>query len=363
MPTIAAALKDAPALTSTLLSHLGAYSDLYAHSMDGDADGSERAPFAAGTHDALRTAAAAHAMNHVLKNARRIVRGNERIAHAAAEGKDIELPRDSSFTRPKVLLLLPTRAAALRWLTEYLFPLAGDGTQIENRRPFVDSFGLPGGVEDPLAAGDWPADHVENFRGNTDDNFRFALKITRKAWRVVMPPANEAKLLDSDIIVASPLAIKMAAERERSTDYLSSIEVCIVDGADVMAMQNWDHVQFVFKNLSEVAANPHNTDIHRIKLWYAEQKAKYLRQTVLLSRYDMPEARGLFHHACHNVAGKVRVDAAGGLKGVLDRVQPGVRQVFERFDAEDKALGAEAGIEEVDRRLEWFSKKVSPGES
>ncbi|BEI83327.1 hypothetical protein CcaverHIS002_0311950 [Cutaneotrichosporon cavernicola] len=297
VPTIAKAMKASPALASTLLSHLGAYSDLYAHSMDGEADGSER-------------------------NRRRIVRGNERLAHAAAEGKVIEEPRDGSFTRPKVLILLPTRAAALRWVTQYLFPLAGEAT------------------------GDWPADHLENFRGNTDDNFRFALKITRKAWRVVMPPTNEAKLNDSDIIIASPLAIKMGAERERTTDYLSSIEVCVVDGADVMAMQNWDHVQFVFKHLSEVAAQSHNTDITRLKLWYAEEKAKYLRQTVLLSRYDMPETRGLFHHACHNVAGKVRVDAAAGLKGVLDRRK--------------KALGAEAGVEEVDKRLEWFTKKTIP---
>ncbi|BEJ14162.1 hypothetical protein CspHIS471_0313360 [Cutaneotrichosporon sp. HIS471] len=360
VPTIAKAMKASPALASTLLSHLGAYSDLYAHSMDGEADGSESAPFAAGTHDALRAAAAAHAMNHVLKNRRRIVRGNERLAHAAAEGKVIEEPRDGSFTRPKVLILLPTRAAALKWVTQYLFPLSGEGTQIENRRPFLESFGLPEGVEDPLTTGDWPADHLENFRGNTDDNFRFALKITRKAWRVVMPPTNEAKLNDSDIIIASPLAIKMGAERERTTDYLSSIEVCVVDGADVMAMQNWDHVQFVFKHLSEVAAQSHNTDITRLKLWYAEEKAKYLRQTVLLSRYDMPETRGLFHHACHNVAGKVRVDAAAGLKGVLDRVRSGVRQVFERFDAEEKALGAEAGVEEVDKRLEWFTKKTIP---
>lgn len=115
----------------------------------------------------------------------------------------------------------------------------------------------------------------------------------------------------------------------------------------------------MFKNLNKLPDAPHGCDFSRLKPWYVEQRARYLRQTLLLSRYDMPEARGILHHACHNVAGKLRVDAAPGLKGVLDRVRPGVRQVFERFDAEDKALGAEAGVEEVDRRLEWFTKKVS----
>lgn len=238
-------MKTAPPLASSLLTHLGTYTDLYAHSMDGEADGSETTPFAAGTHDALRQAAAAHVLNHVLKTRRRIVRNNEKLAHAAHEGKDLDPPLDQSFTRPKILLLLPTRALALRWLSTHIFPLAGAGTQIENRRPFLDSFSLPDGAEDPLTApgADFPADHIENFAGNSDDNFRFGIKITRKAWRVVMPPASEEKLLDCDIVVASPLAIKMAAERERSTDYLASIEVCVVDGADVLAMQNWDHVQ------------------------------------------------------------------------------------------------------------------------
>lgn len=58
-----------------------------------------------------------------------------------------------------------------------------------------------------------------------------------------MPPANEEKLLDCDFIVASPLGLKMSAEKEKSTDLLSSIEICVADGLDVMQMQNWEHAQ------------------------------------------------------------------------------------------------------------------------
>lgn len=35
----------------------------------------------------------------------------------------------------------------------------------------------------------------------------------------------------------------MAADKEGGTDSLSGVEVCIVDGMDVMGMQNWEHVQ------------------------------------------------------------------------------------------------------------------------
>ena len=178
---------------------------------------------------------------------------------AASDAADIpEPPQDQSFTRPKVLLLLPLRSLALHYLTAHLFPLAPPGTQIENYKPFVSSFSIPKDAEDPLAApsaaGQFGIDHLVNFRGNSDDNFRIGIKITRKAWRVVMMPANEAKLMDCDILIASPLAIKMQSEKEDSTDLLASIEVLCLDGADVMLMQNWDHVQ-VCRVASNMASN------------------------------------------------------------------------------------------------------------
>ena len=178
---------------------------------------------------------------------RRIIRNNEKLAHAADAQGAPEPPRDQSFTRPKVLLLFPLRSLALHYLTAHFFPLAPPGTQIENFKPLTSSFSLSPDLTDPLASPSaltqYPADHIVNFQANSDDNFRFGIKITRKAWRIVMMPADEAKLLDCDFIIASPLGMKMAAEREKSTDMLSSIEVCVADGLDMMQMQNWDHVQ------------------------------------------------------------------------------------------------------------------------
>ena len=53
---------------------------------------------------------------------------------------------------------------------------------------------------------------------------------------------------DADVIVASPLGLatlladSRAAAAAESADFLSSIEICVVDRADVMLMQNWTHV-------------------------------------------------------------------------------------------------------------------------
>lgn len=57
-----------------------------------------------------------------------------------------------------------------------------------------------------------------------------------------------ADFLQADIIVASPIALAtLLAEPDQDAeggpaDFLSSIEIVVVDRADVLLMQNWAHV-------------------------------------------------------------------------------------------------------------------------
>ena len=45
---------------------------------------------------------------------------------------------------------------------------------------------------------------------------------------------------------------------------------------------------------------------------------------------------------------------------MLDRVKPGVKQIFERIDLDKRSnAGEDAVLDEVDQRLDWFVKKVS----
>ena len=93
------------------------------------------------------------------------------------------------------------------------------------------------------------------------------------------------------MIIASPLGLRLAIEKDRDSDFLSSIEILIADQLDVMSMQNWEHVEFVMEKINKIPKEAHDADFSRIKQWYLDGQAPFLRQTVLLSAYDMPELR------------------------------------------------------------------------
>ncbi|SPO20441.1 related to UTP25 - nucleolar protein required for 35S pre-RNA processing and 40S ribosomal subunit biogenesis [Ustilago trichophora] len=281
-----------------------------------------------------RETLAMHAMSHVAKTRRRVLKNNEKLAKLAANGStdtdELDI-RDQGFTRPKVLVLLPFRNSALEWVD--LLTKFSLCSQVDNKSRFAKEYNLPEGaidkLADPAVASKYPEDHIANFAGNIDDSFKLGLKVTRKSLKLF------SGFYDSDVIVASPLGLRLGIEKDHGiSDFLSSIEMVVVDQIDVISMQNWDHLEFVMSRLNHIPRQSRDTDFSRVKQFYLDNRAPMFRQTVLLSSYDFPALRSLYNHTLNNVAGKIRtISSTSESESEMSRVVSGVRQVFTRFEA------------------------------
>ncbi|KAH7326047.1 hypothetical protein B0I35DRAFT_346832 [Stachybotrys elegans] len=290
----------------------------------------------------LRDLVCLHALNHVFKTRDRVIKNNYKLAKEG-EDADMEL-RDQGFTRPKVLFLLPTRNACLRVVNK-IRDLC-DPDQQENRKRFDESYM----DKEQKFGSDRPADFRDLFEGNDDDMFRLGMKFTRKTIKYF------AQFYNSDILFASPLGLRMAigSESEKKKpdyDFLSSIEMVIVDQADALLMQNWEHVEQIFEHLNLQPKDAHGCDFSRVRNWYLEDWAKYFRQTIILSAFNTPELVELQRLHCHNWAGKARLQPE--YPGVLQKLGVKAKQTFSRFQSH-------AVDKDPDARFEYFTSAIVP---
>lgn len=226
--------------------------------------------------------------------------------------------------------------------------------RVLNRKRFIEDFGSGDEDLDQLISnGRKPEEYYRTFCGNTDDAFKLGIGVARKALKLY------TEFYSSDIIVASPLGLRtvvgVEGEAKRDYDFLASLEILVVDQADVLAMQNWDHVVHIFDHLHLPQISSHGVDFSRVRMWALNQLARYYRQTVLISGVAMPELNAIFNKSCWNYVGKVRVsNPVPAFGGSICRVTvPQIPMVFRRFESTSAASGA-------DDRLEHFVSRIMP---
>lgn len=71
-------------------------------------------------------------------------------------------------------------------------------------------------------------------------------------------------------------------------------------------MQNWEHIHHIFSHLNLIPQDSHGCDFSRIRNWYLDGEAKYLRQTLVFTEFITPEINALFTHHMNNIGGKAK---------------------------------------------------------
>lgn len=301
-----------------------------------------------------------HAVNHILKTRAKVLNHNSKLGKmAAADPKStIIVPdayRDQGLFRTKVLIIAPFRESAVRIVNNFidlLYPQAREGgsggAQIMHYKRFLDEFGgdsLHFPKKNPK-----PEDYELTFAGNSDDTFRIGIAFTRKCMRLY------TDFYSSDVLIVSPLGLRMIVgapgDKERDYDFLASIEMLILDQADVFMAQNWDHVLHVLDHMHLQPQSARNTDFSRVRSWCLNGWSRFYRQTLLLTSYDLPEFRSLFNTRLSNYRGKVRV-ANPIVGGSIKHVAVPIAQVFHRIEVSSIQSS-------FDQRFEHFINVILP---
>ncbi|NXV84222.1 DIEXF factor, partial [Atlantisia rogersi] len=298
----------------------------------------------------IRHAYCLHALNHVLKANAQVLSNNAK-RRDQKPGTDSDDYRDQGLTRPKVLMLVPFRECALRIVHTFISLLeVNDKRKIDvsNKKRFKGEFGSDPEEKPPNLKR--PEDYEAVFAGNIDDHFRIGVAILQKSMRLYAP------FYSSDIIIASPLGMRTVigaeGEKKRDFDFLSSIEVLIIDQADIYLMQNWEHVLHLMKHINQLPLESHGVDFSRVRMLNLNNWSKYYRQTLLFSALQDPQINSIFNKHCFNYVGQVAVRNVP-LSGSISHVVVQLPHVFRRLEAESLPSV-------IETRFRFFIDKVLP---
>lgn len=236
--------------------------------------------------------------------------------------------RDQGFTRPKVLVLLPMKNSALEFveLLTKAMPRAMAATVTGRKKFYGEYFD-----QEYRGRAARPLEWLATFRGNMDDTFRLGISFNGKKMSIY------SSFYNSDLIVASPLGLRLAVEENEkgATDYLSSLELVIVDQTDVMLMQNWEHVQWVFDHMSQLPQKTREEiNFGRVRSYFLNRQAKHFRQTILLSSLLNVDINALFNRQCLSAFGRYKVRPRNELGSIEKVLSPtgSLKQIFYRLD-------------------------------
>ena len=323
----------------------------------------------------LKKSATRHVKATPAKNTKPSTRGNRRVAETSTVSDEDEADdtdpdaagnvQDSGYTRARVLILTPFRSSALRIINEMVTLLDGGSgcttvvgsEKLQTEYDTTEQEAEDARVENKTKPEDWRS----VFQGNVDDDFKMGIQINPGQGKSTGTSAGKAPLvrlysdfLVSDVIIASPLGLRLclekAVEDKASADFLSSLEMVLITQADVMLMQNWDHMEYVLKMCNTLPKENHDTDFSRIRPYFLDGKSAVHRQMIMLSAFQDPSLLAVMRECAKSHSGVIRAKLQRQ-EGCLSNVVSRVKQIFSVVPVTSLAS-------EDDDRFEYFCDSV-----
>jgi len=132
------------------------------------------------------------------------------------------------------------------------------------------------------------------------------------------------------VLIFSPLAlITQTHLGHGALDFISSIEIILMDRADVISMQNWSQIIACLKKVNRIPEHWNKSDIIRVRQWYLSGQAYFYRQTIVLSSHTSVEMHSLIFHNCrnHNGVWRLTINPRGLLSTVSVMTDDSCRDV------------------------------------
>ena len=256
--------------------------------------------------------------------------------------------KDQGFTSPKVLILVPYKKHARIILEELINIFSNNNWKgITNKKKFKDEY--------------------SEF-DSMDDCFRMGINISFFENKMKLySPFDE-----SDIILASPLGLKLANpsdsdkafKNSKVYDFLSSIEIFLMDFSEVFIYQNMEHLNEILSFINKPPKNNQNiVDINRIKEVYANNYGEYLRQNIIISHFKCLDIDVSINDISKNINGKVLFD--GPYENQTELIKKEFSEKYNYMNSKEyeiryefKILRDLKGEDDFDEKFNYFTKNI-----
>ena len=274
---------------------------------------------------------------------------NIKKSYQPNESDDINI-KDQGFTYPKCLILVPYKKHA-RVIMEEIINIYNKGSWkgILNKKKFKEEY--------------------SEF-DSLNDCFRLGINFSYFDNKIKLyTPFDE-----SDIIIASPLGLKLsspnnnnpdnAAKNRKIYDFLSSIEILLIDFSEVFLYQNMDHLTEILSFLNKTPKNNQNiVSIDRINDTFIKGLSQSLRQSIMISHFKSLELDMIVNEYFNNVDGIINIT-----ENYVNQVEKIKNDFSEKYYAhksdeyeirfEFKILINLKGENEYDEKYTYFTKSI-----